>query len=232
MTCMHPTGKCTCNVYLERVLSMIKEGYVNVFIKELQSLGAKYDLARVYDDFIYMCACSLANPTKQPFSVDRENEYLKCISKYSTDEQASFSKMFSWVILALEENPEQDFLGKILNKLHLCSSSLGQVFTPYNVSELMASVVLEQSIVKENSSICDPCCGTGAMLIAARNIISKQRQASKFFIVGIEIDYSVGLSAFVQLSLLGAKGYVQIGDSMLNTYDEKDRWYFPGNLLY
>ena len=67
-------------------------------------------------------------------------------------------------------------------------------------------------------SILDCACGAGAILIAAANVlrcnkINYQRNA---LFVAQDIDRTVGLMCYIQLSLLGCSGYVVIGDSITN----------------
>ena len=52
-------------------------------------------------------------------------------------------------VMALEENPEQDFLGGIFMELNLGNGSNGQFFTPYHVCDLMAKIAMTESVVQE-----------------------------------------------------------------------------------
>ena len=54
--------------------------------------------------------------------------------------------------------------------------NFGQFMTPYHVSHMMAEINLSDlSLDRKRGnnpiSICDPCCGTGGMMIAAGNVI-------------------------------------------------------------
>lgn len=50
--------------------------------------------------------------------------------------------------MALDQNQEQDFLGKTFMRLDLGNRSAGQFFTPYHVCELMAEVVATNALEK------------------------------------------------------------------------------------
>ena len=50
--------------------------------------------------------------------------------------------------MALDQNQEQDFLGKMFMRLDLGNRSAGQFFTPYHVCELMAEVVATNALEK------------------------------------------------------------------------------------
>lgn len=209
---------------------MKKEDFVTKCITEISRLGEKYGKHKVYSDFVYMSACALANVTHQPFTQERENKYLSIITGYTPDEQCIFPKLLSYVVLALEDNPEQDFLGNVYCSLNLNNSSLGQIFTPFHVSKLMAEMVIFNQEVNENKkeiSVCDPCCGTGTMLIAVRSIMLGKDKLMNLKVVGQDVDSTVALSAYVQLSLLGVKGCIRIGNSITDNFKDEDCWYTP-----
>lgn len=125
------------------------------------------------------------------------------------------------VVMALEHNPDQDFLGNLYMGLNLGNYWKGQFFTPYNVSRMMAEMAIRDPLdelkEKEFISICDPMCGAGSMLIAAANCLSSKLECWQNLVlfVGQDIDRVVGLMCYIQLSLLGCAGYVRIGDSLL-----------------
>lgn len=61
----------------------------------------------------------------------------------------------------------------------------------------------------------DPACGAGAMLIAARNALSRKGFGSNdVLFIAQDIDRVTALMCYIQLSLLGCAGYVIIADSL------------------
>lgn len=62
-------------------------------------------------------------------------------------------------------------------KAYLGSKNAGQFFTPYNISELMARAVMDETLIKDKAAnngiitINDPCCGGGGMLVAALDVL-------------------------------------------------------------
>ena len=135
------------------------------------------------------------------------------------------------MVLALELNPEQDFLGKLYTSLNLQDEGRQQHFTPYSVCELMADITMENVLkqVKENGyiTINDPCCGAGATLIAgvhaARKVLMKSglNFQNHVLVAAQDIDETVALMCYIQLSLLGVAAYIKVGDSL--TAPMKDR---------
>ena len=63
---------------------------------------------------------------------------MQAIKQYTADELGEVTHLFALTALALEENPEQDFLGELFTNMNLCNIRKGQIFTPYLIAKLMA----------------------------------------------------------------------------------------------
>ncbi len=169
-----------------------------------------------------MIACSISNAvdrTPEHFE-RREKEYMSCLERMGSNEL--LSQLFGIIVTALENEPEQDFLGKMYMNLELGNHWKGQFFTPYNVCKMMSEItcgdadrrIEEQGYI----SINDPACGAGATLIAAVNSLKngKHNFQNHVLFVGQDIDRIVGMMCYIQLSLLGCAGYISIGNSLTN----------------
>ena len=135
-------------------------------------------------------------------------------SDYTKEE---LSTMFNLMVDSLEENLEQDLLGEIFTELNLTNAKSGQFFTSYTISKFMAEMNLNEISTQRDTpiTIADPCCGTGGMLIAAGNVIKdKKLKPEKFIFYAQDIDWTVAMAAFIQLSLHGLPGMVVIGNSL------------------
>ena len=139
------------------------------FIKEFARLYTRVAPWQAWSDFVTLSAISIANPFDKTGTIhnNREQEYLNIIKKYKEEEQQIFPKLFALLVDALEEYPEQDFLGEIFMALGLGSHWKGQFFTPYDVCKLMA-IVSTADMRKDVQkcgwvSVCDMCCGAGAL---------------------------------------------------------------------
>lgn len=210
------------------------------FVKLFNQLAYRFSPWEIWQDFITMFACALSNPVDKLHYEERENLYLKTIARYDSKEQALFPQLAAEVVIALEENPEQDFLGKIFMDLGLGDNWKGQFFTPYHVCELMARMTIgdirPQIEEKGYISIHDPCCGAGALLIAGANEARRQLDGklnwqNHVLITGQDIDYTAALMCYIQLSLLGAPGYIKIGNSLTEPMASNDTpenyWFTP-----
>lgn len=193
----------------------------------------------IWEDFIVMFACALSNPVDKSHYDEREKRYLKIISKYNKQEQNLFPELVTQTVMALEQNPEQDFLGDIYTELELMDHSKKQEFTPYSVCQCMAGIISDNIItqVKKDGyiTIYDPCCGAGANLIAGIHEARKQLEKAnlKFqkhvLVVAQDIDEIVALMCYIQLSLLGVAAYVKVGNSLtepMNADDTLDNYWF------
>lgn len=231
-----PTQKKPAEKKREKVSEPHKD-----FLKVFGQLTNRHRSWDVWSDFIQMFACSLSNPLDKEHYVEREALYLRLIKKYNKKEQELFPELAAHTVMALEENPEQDFLGSIFMSLNLGNEHNGQFFTPYHVCELMAEVTMDDTVQKVEQdgyvSIHDPCCGAGATLIAGIHAARKRLEKTNLnyqnhiLVIGQDIDAIVALMCYIQLSLLGVAGYVKIGNALTEPVTDKDStenyWYTP-----
>lgn len=206
--------------------------YHKEFLNIFQKLTYRYRAWDIWRDFVIMFACSLSNPVDKTHYDERERRYLRIIQKYNKREQALFPELAAHTVMALEENPEQDFLGSIFMDLNLGSESGGQFFTPYHVCQLMADITIGDvaAQVEKNGyvTIHDPCCGAGATLIAGVHSARKQLEKvglnfqNHVLVAAQDIDEIVALMCYIQLSLLGVAAYIKVGNALTDPMTEND----------
>lgn len=112
------------------------------FSKLIQSMTGKHQLWEIWADFVTMAACCISNSVDSGNRERREDLYNRTAGKYEQDEINNMGSLLGLVILALEEEPEQDFLGEMYMQLELGSHWHGQFFTPYNVGTFLLTTVL------------------------------------------------------------------------------------------
>lgn len=223
------------------VKSEPKVDWEDKFLKSFQKLTYRHRAWDVWRDYILLHACSISNVLDKENYDQREKRYLKIINQYSKEEQAIFPELAAYTTMALDQNQEQDFLGKMFMRLNLGDRSTGQFFTPYHVCELMAEITMDdvEEEVKRKGyvSVNDPCCGAGATLIAGVHAIRKRLEKcdppmnyqNHVLVITQDIDEIVALMCYVQLSLLGVAGYIKVGNSIVDpmTVDNKtDKYWF------
>lgn len=227
---------------------MIETRYVNEaiqkdLVKKFDSLCGRHSRWNIWADWIEMSAIAISNAVDLAHREEREKAYLKIKDKYTTSEMQVFSEMLGTVIAALNRNPDQDFLGELFMRLELSNSHAGQFFTPYNVCKVMSALncgdELKHKIDEKGwISVNDPACGAGAMLVAFANdcVTREINYQQSILFTAQDIDFTVGMMCYIQLSLLGCAGYVVIGDTLANPSTAVDsRGLIPvdnGNVWY
>ena len=219
------------------------------FVKKLDELvRCSFGKRRleVWQDFVTMFACTISNSVDKKHWGEREKLYLKTVKKYPKKCHNMFPELAAYTIMALDCDQEQDFLGSIYMDLDLGNSNNGQFFTPYDVCQLMAKIALSNvlEVVKRDGyiSINDPCCGGGGLLIASINVAKKELGKAGFnyqrylWIEAQDIDFTVALMCYIQLSLLGVAGFVKVGNTLTDHIRENDSqenyWIMPATYLH
>lgn len=211
------------------------------FVRRIMALSPRHSLWEVWSDFITMFACALSNRFDGAHFEKREALYKRLIMKYDDKERMVFPELVADVVAAMEENPEQDFLGSVYMEMNLGNDHAGQFFTPYDVCRLMASIGGQGTalqVVQTGYTVLNDCaCGAGATLIAACHEAGKQlalfgrNWQNHVLVTAQDIDFNVGLMCYIQLSLIGAAGYVKIGDTIADPMRDGDSnenyWYTP-----
>lgn len=206
-----------------------------------QLLSSKCRPIDIWRDFIVMSACAMSNTVDKSHYDEREKRYLEIINKYEKSQQHIFPELYADVVMALDENPEQDFLGEMFMDLRLDYEELKQIFTPYHVCQLMADVTMDNLVEQVNEqgyvSINDCCCGAGATLIAAINSARRKLEdaglnfQNHILVIGQDIEELVALMCYIQISLLGVAGYVKVGNSLTEPMTSGDSmenyWFTP-----
>lgn len=235
-----PVEKSTSKIEIK---SEPKKNWEKEFLETFHKLTYSHRTWDIWRDLIVMYACALSNPFDRGNYEQRENRYMEIIKKYSKEGQGIFPELVAFITMALEENPEQDFLGKLYMGLNFGDKSRNQFFTPYHVCQLMADIAVDDvpKEIEEKGyiSISDSCCGAGATLIAGIHSVRKRLEKcnpplnyqNHVLVVAQDIDETVALMCYIQLSLLGVAGYIKVGNSLTEPVAENDTyenyWFTP-----
>lgn len=216
---------------------MKESKFTKEFLKVFDKLCYHHSKWQVWNDFLYLAAASMANMVKTADWEEREKHYLEIMNRYPGEEGIMFPELLGIVILALDENPEQDFLGTLYHHLRLEQQQKGQFFTPYHVCHFMAEIQMasmdpeEEKEKKPFISVNDPACGAGAMLIAFANVakahgLDYQREV---LFVAQDIDRTAALMCYIQLALLGCSAVIIVGNSLEKPgfHPDNQIWYTP-----
>lgn len=199
-------------------------------MKTFRYLADRHSSWQAWSDFVVVSAIAIANRLGDQGDKrheEREAEYHSIMKRYTPEEQGIFPQLFALTVMALDENPEQDYLGEMFMALELGNHWKGQFFTPYHLCEFMAKCTLQDvgDRIEQRGwiGIMDCCCGAGALLIAARNNLYLANPPIGYLpphlhalFVCQDIDRTAALMCYVQLSLLGCAGYVVVGDAFMH----------------
>lgn len=201
------------------VTRSIRDDHQKNFLKIFEGLTGKHNRWEIWRDFIHLTAIEISNSTDRLNAPERTKDYQTIISKYSASERNGMAEMLAEVVMGMEQNPDQDFLGSLYMMCELGNDHAGQFFTPYDVCRCMAEITFDAKIVPDMEgfiSVSDPACGAGALLIAFANLCRRKNICyhDKVLFVAQDIDLTVGLMCYIQLSFLGCAGYVVIGNTI------------------
>lgn len=201
-----------------KVIQGTEKEFLNIF----KTLCYSRSSWQVWSDLMTAIACSLSNTvdrTPEHFKT-REKEFVECVKRLGSVEIPA--KILAIIVTSFENQPEQDFLGKMYMTLELGNHWKGQFFTPYSVCKMMSEITagdVQGQIEKQGYiSVCDPACGAGATLIAAANTMKNMKYnfQNHVLFVGQDIDRVTGMMCYIQLSLLGCAGYICIANTLTN----------------
>ena len=195
---------------------MNKEDYIKEFISKLSNLDRSRSVSTVFNDFLTLSCCSLAQTVYR--SDILEQKYLNIIKTYTKEQAEEFSKLLAFLVLGLEQE-SQDFLGQVYMSLNLGNQANGQYFTPYSVCKFMAEINFTEIESLQNNqliTLSEPCCGSGALIIAFAQTLREHNinYQQKLFVEAIDISEMCFKMTYIQLSLLGIPAKVIQGDSL------------------
>lgn len=178
----------------------------------------------VWKIFIYAAAWELA------LSCGNKNERLQRIyegdaKSLSDSQKKDLADLYAIMVDELDRNPFQDFLGSMYMSLGFGDSRKGQFFTPYNVSQAMAHIAAANvgEAIEQNgfATINDSASGAGSTLIATleKFYLSEINYQNSVWFVAQDLDETALLECYIQMSLIGAAGVVQQGDTLTAEYN-------------
>lgn len=171
---------------------------------------------RLSETFSEFCRTSrMCFQQVQHFDRKREEEIIQ-MQKASKNPNG-YAEALSILVNALEYRTG-DFLGEWAGLNNCLNGESGQVFTPYNISKLMAEIALNDAKVQEKAiSINEPTCGSGCMVIASFEVLRDKGFSPKdFYIVAQDIDIHCVDMTFIQCTLLDIPAVIFQGDTLTN----------------
>lgn len=205
------------------------DGYKKEFLSIFNSLCGRHGRWEVWSDFIQLTAIDISNVTDKANAPKRMETGKTIRKKYRDADMETMGNMLMQLVYGMDADTDQDFLGEMYMACNLGNDHAGQFFTPYNVCQCMSEITYDVPALLDGKgfiAVNDPACGAGALLLSFANACKRHdiNYQQKVMFVAQDIDYTVGLMCYIQLSLMGCAGYVVIGDTLINpctAYDKR-----------
>jgi len=193
----------------------------------------RYD---VFRDFVTIAAISYHNAVFRGERRDTlESEYLAIVKRYSRDDVQNFACLLANLVRIIDVEP-WDALGQLYMELEVHNETAGQFFTPPEISELMARLIHGEQFKRIESepfiTLHEPACGAGGMILAFVKLVIEQKAnpAHKLWVEAWDIDRTVALMCYLQLSLWNVPAKIVVGNTL--TQEVREVFYTPAYALY
>ena len=207
--------------------------------KILTSAGHyRHNLNTLFRDFISVTTLTLRNgfEPRDAGWHQREEAYLEIVGRYDRDILAAFAKCIA-TLTTLSHSAYGDHVGELYMNLELGSKALGQFFTPYHVSQLMAAMTIDKTniekAVKKSGyfTMNEPTAGAGGMAIAVAEVVKSlgYDPALHFRVVAQDIDQLCAQMTYINCALQNIPATIIWGDSL--KLEEKETFHTPALYL-
>lgn len=210
--------------------------YTKDFLKLMQEVYRRegWREEQTLTHWLTTASCALRGPLVQfnpGVYAKNEAAYMQVVKacRHPDETMRDFTEAFAVIVNALEEEPA-DVLTPIFTEV-ASSANLGQFFTPWSVSYMMAKLMLEDApnVLQRcrdsgrNYITCEePACGVGGMIMAANMVFREHGldPARDVHWVATDVDLRAVNGAFVQVCLSGGSATVVHGNTIsLETWD-------------
>lgn len=184
-------------------------------------------VSEVFRDFVEISAITLRNAVDRHEWDAREARYLEVVGTYDREEITRFVEALAQLTLELGTKP-RDVLGELYMSLDLGNDRLGQFFTPYEVSAVMARLSLGNAASTlapgKFISLQEPSCGAGGMIVAAAETLRSQGvdYQTVMHVTATDLDATAVHMTYLQCSLLYIPALVVHGNTL--TQETFDVW--------
>ena len=199
------------------------------FKKVLESIDYSKNRYNVFCDWLLCTALAFAQISH--FDQDREKRYLDTIGKYKDEkDRQKFAELAAITANAftLGNGPDfKDFLGNIYMICGFGSNAQGQFFTPYNVCQCMAGMLVQEPEEGKIFTCSDPAVGGGALPIAyAEALYNKGVNYQQYsYFECWDISQNSCCISMIQMSILGMPATIVRGNSL--TLEVYEVWETP-----
>lgn len=209
----------------------------NKTMKQLLEANTSYGtrrISQVFRDFCELSALAIRNSVDLSGRDDREQQYLQIVSGYTQEESARFAELLAKLTMELDVELS-DVLGHLYMSLDLGNEEMGQFFTPYHVSQVIAqmncpdfSALLAK---RKFITVSEPTCGSGGMIVAMADAMraAGSNYQQQLHVTAQDIERTSVHMTYIALSLLHIPAVVIHGNTL--TMEVRDRWFTPAHVL-
>lgn len=200
-------------------LKTYTEQFDEAFEKAFKEACHAYGTYESFSEFVKVFATeiALASGNSVPQLLEAKETIFRSIAELRKE---SYQAMYLAMIDSFTSKPDQDFLGSMYMKLGIGDKAHGQYFTPFAISELLASLKIEHIVKaidkKGYATIYEPTCGSGGMIIAIASELYRRgyNYQEQLYFEAHELAELPALMCYLQCSLLGLAGHLVIGDTL------------------
>ncbi|MFK0244570.1 N-6 DNA methylase [Amycolatopsis azurea] len=201
---------------------------------EDNTAGGERRIVQVFQDFCALAAFEIRTAVDRGGADRCQGHYGQIASGYTSAEFERFAQALAHLALELGKNLT-DVLGELYMMLELGNQRVGQYFTAYDASLLVASVTVsnmarrleEQDFV----TVYEPTCGAGGMVIATADLLSQSgvNYQTAIHVTAQDVEITAVHMTYVQLALTHIPALVIYGDTL--TLEQRDVWPTPAHVL-
>jgi hypothetical protein len=198
------------------------------FVKAFESLARHRERHDVFTDFLDMAVCAIRKKTLPLGSAADaiEAQYMAVVARNKVEDVRATPELLGITALAVQTGG-CDFLGQVVGDLELINGHMGQFFTPYDVSRMIAEMTLDTvgEVIAEQGfvTVQEPACGAGGMIIAAADAIERRGFdiGRQLYVEGTDISAMCFKMTYLQTSLRGIPATIRRGNTLtLETFDQ------------
>jgi len=199
------------------------------FVKTIDSGGYSRRVSDKFRDFLELAYCTLAKPVYVKMgdtnrADELEAQYMRVVERYHEKDldliRETYPRLLGITINALHEGG--DFLGVVAAELGALHEGIGQFFSPYPVSKMMAKMLFTpddfKPRIKDNGyiTLSEPACGAGGMVIAYAEILKEHNYHLPLRMLAHVVDVSqiAYWMSYIQLQLKHIPALVVHGNTL------------------
>jgi hypothetical protein len=191
------------------------------FIKAFDRLAHSRERHDVLADFLEMAVCAIRKKTLPagPEADAIEDRYMAVVKRNKPEDVRAMPELLGITALAVQDGG-CDFLGQVVVELELRSDHMGQFFTPYDVSRMMAEMTFDtvDEIIAEQGfvTVLEPACGAGGMIIAAADVLAAKGVdiGQQLYVDGTDLSPMCFRMSYLQASLRGIPATIRRGNTL------------------